>query len=161
VTNPAVSGAVLRTPAGTEEARFGCDGPASTARAQAGLGWTGRVNPVEVVLADAELDGALPGDAAQVVAGRGGPLFAFRLGERTTWRLLATRPATPGRLEPGSFGRPVSAVDLQALIDQADLDARVTNLRWSSRVTVQRRAAHRFRRAGCSWPGTGSACRRS
>jgi hypothetical protein len=55
---------------GTEEARFGCDGPAGTVRAQAGLGWTGRVNPVEVVLADAELDGALPGDAAQVVAGR-------------------------------------------------------------------------------------------
>jgi hypothetical protein len=123
-------------------------------RAQAGLGWTGRVNPVEVVLADAELDGALPGDAAQVVAGRGGLLFAFRLGERTTWRLLATRPATPGRLEPGSFGRPVSAVDLQALIDQADLDARVTDLRWSSRVTVQRRAAHRFP-AGPALPGRG------
>ena len=104
-----------------EEARFGfavgCDGPASTVRAQAGLGWTGRVYPVEVVLADAELDGDLPGDAAQVVAGRGGLLFAFRLGERATWRLLATRPATPGRLEPGSFGPPVSAIDLQALID--------------------------------------------
>jgi 2-polyprenyl-6-methoxyphenol hydroxylase-like FAD-dependent oxidoreductase len=39
--------AILRTPAGLEEARFGfaagCDGPASTVRAQAGLGWTGRV----------------------------------------------------------------------------------------------------------------------
>ena len=115
-------------------------------RAQAGLGWTGRVYPVEVVLADAELDGDLPGDAAQVVAGRGGLLFAFRLGERATWRLLATRPATPGRLEPGSFGPPVSAIDLQALMDQAGLDARVTDLRWSARVTVQRRVASRFRR---------------
>ena len=97
--------AVLRTPAGPEEARVGyvtgCDGPASTVRAQAGLGWTGRVYPVEVVLADAELDGDLPGDAAQIVAGRGGLLFAFRLGERATWRLLATRPATLGGLEPG------------------------------------------------------------
>jgi 2-polyprenyl-6-methoxyphenol hydroxylase-like FAD-dependent oxidoreductase len=142
--------AVLRTPTGPEEARFGfvagCDGPASTVRGQAGLGWTGRVYPVEVVLADAELDGDLPGDAAQVVAGRGGLLFAFRLGERATWRLLATRPATPGRLEPGSFGPPVSAIDLQALMDQAGLDARVTDLRWSSRVTVQRRVASRFRR---------------
>jgi 2-polyprenyl-6-methoxyphenol hydroxylase-like FAD-dependent oxidoreductase len=142
--------AVLRTPAGPEQARFGfavgCDGPASTVRAQAGLGWTGRVYPVEVVLADAELDGALPGDAAQVVAGRGGLLFAFRLGERATWRLLATRPATPGRLEPGSFGPPVSAVDLQVLMDQAGLDVRITDLRWSSRVTVQRRVASRFRR---------------
>jgi 2-polyprenyl-6-methoxyphenol hydroxylase-like FAD-dependent oxidoreductase len=142
--------AVLRTPAGPEEARFGfaagCDGPASTVRAQAGLGWTGRVYPVEVVLADAELDGDLRGDAAQVVAGRGGLLFAFRLGERATWRLLATRPATPGWLEPGSFGPPVSAVDLQALIGQAGLDVRITDLVWSSRVTVQRRLASRFRR---------------
>ncbi len=105
--------AVLRAPTGTEQARFGfavgCDGPASTVRAQAGLGWTGRVYPVEVVLADAELDGDLPGDAAQVVAGPGGLLFAFRLGERATWRLLATRPVAPGRREPGSFGPPVSA----------------------------------------------------
>src|SRR5205807_674936 len=101
--------AVLRTPAGSEQVRSGfaagCDGPASTVRAQAGLGGTGRVYPVEVVLADAELDGDLPGDAAQVVAGPGGLLFAFRLGERATWRLLATRPATPGR--PGT-GAPVT-----------------------------------------------------
>jgi len=149
--------AVLRAPAGAEQARFGyvagCDGPASTVRAQAGLDWTGRVYPVEVVLADAELDGDLPGDAAQVVAGRSGLLFAFRLGERATWRLLATRPATPGRLEPGSFGPPVSAIDLQDLMDRAGLDARITDLRWSSRVTVQRRVASRFRRVGCSWPG--------
>jgi len=46
----------------------------------------------------------------------------------------------------GSFGPPVSAIDLQALIDQAGLDARITDLRWSSRVTVQRRLASRFRR---------------
>ena len=77
--------AILRTLAGSKEARFGfavgCDGPVSTVRAQAGLRWTGRVYPVEVVLADAELDGDLPGEGAQVVAGRGGLLFAFRLGE--------------------------------------------------------------------------------
>jgi 2-polyprenyl-6-methoxyphenol hydroxylase-like FAD-dependent oxidoreductase len=142
--------AVLRSPAGTEEARFsfaaGCDGPGSIVRAQAGLGWAGRVYPVEIVLADAELDGDLPGDAAQVVAGRGGLLFAFRLGEQATWRLLGTRPVTAGRLEPGSFGPMVSAACLQELIDSAGLDARVTGLLWSSRVTVQRRVASRFRR---------------
>jgi 2-polyprenyl-6-methoxyphenol hydroxylase-like FAD-dependent oxidoreductase len=142
--------AVLRTPAGSEEAWFGfavgCDGPASIVRAKAGLRWTGRIYPVEIVLADAELDGDLPGDAAQVVAGRGGLLFAFRLGERATWRLLGTRPATPGGLEPGSFGPPVSAIDLQQLIEAAGLRARVTDLRWSSRVSVQRRVASRFRR---------------
>jgi len=142
--------AVLRSAAGAEEAWFGfavgCDGPVSTVRAQAGLDWTGRPYPVEIVLADAELDGDLPGDAAQVVAGREGLLFAFRLGERATWRLLGTRPATSERLVPGTFGPSVPAADLQALIDAAGLDARVTGLVWSARVGVQRRVAGRFRR---------------
>ncbi|HTQ89738.1 MAG TPA: FAD-dependent monooxygenase, partial [Streptosporangiaceae bacterium] len=142
--------AILRSPAGSEEARFGfavgCDGPASTVRAQAGLGWTGRPYPVEIVLADAELDGDLAIDAAQVVAGREGLLFAFRLGEQATWRLLGTRPATSELVPPGTFGPPVSGADLQALIDAAGLDARITGLVWSARVGVQRRVAARFRR---------------
>jgi len=142
--------AVLRSMAGAEEARFGfaagCDGPASTVRAQAGLDWVGRPYPVEIVLADVELDGDLPGDAAQVMAGRSGLLFAFRLGEQATWRLLGTRPATSERVVPGSFGPSVSATDLQALIDAAGLDARVADLAWSARVRVQRRVAGRFRR---------------
>jgi 2-polyprenyl-6-methoxyphenol hydroxylase-like FAD-dependent oxidoreductase len=142
--------AVLRTPAGSEQARagfaVGCEGPASTVRAQAGLGWTGRRYPVDVVLADVELDGALAADAAQVVAGRRGLLFAFRLGEQATWRLVATRPAATPRPPPGSFGPPVSATGLQELIDTAGLDARVASLAWSARVTVQRGLAGRFRR---------------
>jgi len=141
--------AVLRSPAGSEEARFGfavgCDGPASTVRAQAGIGWTGRRYPVEIVIADAELDGPLAADAARVVAGRRGLLFAFRLGEQATWRLLATRAMTSVRHPPGSFGPPVPATELQALIDEAGLDARITDLVWSSRVAVQRRVADRFR----------------
>jgi hypothetical protein len=51
---------------------------------------------------------------------------------------------TPERREPGSFGPPVSAAGLQALIDGAGLDARVADLAWSARVTVQRRMASRF-----------------
>jgi 2-polyprenyl-6-methoxyphenol hydroxylase-like FAD-dependent oxidoreductase len=142
--------AVLRSPAGAEEVWFGfaagCDGPASTVRAQAGLGWAGRLYPVEIVLADAELDGDLAGDAAQVVAGRSGLVFAFRLGEQATWRLLVTRPATSKRVVPGTFGPAVSVTDLQALIDAAGLGARITDLMWSARVRVQRRVAGRFRR---------------
>jgi 2-polyprenyl-6-methoxyphenol hydroxylase-like FAD-dependent oxidoreductase len=78
--------AVLRSRAKIEEAIFGfvagCDGPVSTVRAQAGIGWPGRPYTVEVVLADAELDADPTGSAAQVAAGRRGLLFAFRLGER-------------------------------------------------------------------------------
>jgi 2-polyprenyl-6-methoxyphenol hydroxylase-like FAD-dependent oxidoreductase len=142
--------AVLRSPARTEEALFGfvagCDGPASTVRAQAGIGWPGRPYPVEVVLADAELDSDLADDAARVVAGRRGLLFVFRLGERATWRLLATRPAVADRLVPGQFGPPVAAAELQALMDEAGLGAQITDLAWSSRVSLQHRVADRFRR---------------
>lgn len=85
--------ATLRSPAGTEEilAGFvaGCDGPASTVRAQAGISWPGRQYPVEVILADAELDGELADDAACVVAGRRGLLF--RVPPRRAGTLAATR----------------------------------------------------------------------
>jgi 2-polyprenyl-6-methoxyphenol hydroxylase-like FAD-dependent oxidoreductase len=150
--------AVLRSAAGSEQATFGfvagCDGPASIVRAQAGLGWTGRTYPVEIVLADAELelggaepDGAEPdGGAVQVLAGRHGLVFAFRLGERATWRLLATRPADKDGLAPGSFGPSIPATELQGLIDAAGLGAVITDLAWSARIRVQRRLAGRFRR---------------
>ena len=141
--------AILRSPAGSEQVLsdfvVGCDGPASTVRAQAGIGWPGRWYPVEVILADAELEGDLAGDAARVVAGRRGLLFLFRLGEQATWRLLATRPAGRDQLPPGQFGPPVPAAELQALMDEAGLAAQLTGLAWSSRIRVQHRVADRFR----------------
>ncbi len=141
--------AVLRSPDAVTEAPFGfaagCDGPASTVRAVAGLGWPGRPYPVEVVLADAELDGELASDAARVVAGGQGLLFAFPLGELATWRLLATRPAGDDPLPCGQPGPPVPVAELQALMEQAGLEAEVTRLAWSARVRLQHRVASRFR----------------
>ena len=141
--------AILRSSAGSEKALFGlvagCDGPASTVRAQAGIGWPGGQYPVEVILADAELDGDLPEDTAQIVVGQRGLLFAFRLGEQAPWRLLATRPATGDQLPPGQLGPPVAAAELQALMDEANLGVQITNLAWSSRISVQHRVASRFR----------------
>jgi 2-polyprenyl-6-methoxyphenol hydroxylase-like FAD-dependent oxidoreductase len=142
--------AVLRSPLKTEQTRFGfvvgCDGPASTVRAQARIGWPGRPYPVEVVLADAELEADLPAGAARVAAGRNGLVFAFRFGELATWRLLATRPAGADHLPFGQPGPPVPAADLQALLDEAGLDAKITKLAWSARVRLQHRVAERFRR---------------
>jgi 2-polyprenyl-6-methoxyphenol hydroxylase-like FAD-dependent oxidoreductase len=140
--------AIVRSPAGAEEilAGFvaGCDGPASTVRAQAGIGWPGGPYPVEVVLADAELDGDLADDAARVVVGRRGLLFVFRLGEQATWRLLATRPAGADQPPPGQPGPPVPAAELQALMEEAGLGARISELAWSSRIRLQHRVAARF-----------------
>jgi 2-polyprenyl-6-methoxyphenol hydroxylase-like FAD-dependent oxidoreductase len=147
---PGGARAILRSPAKTEEAWFGftagCDGPASTVRAEAGIGWPGRAYPVEVVLADAELDGDLAGDAARVAAGRRGLVFAFPLGERATWRLLATRAAGEGQSPPGQLGAPVPAAEMQALMDEARLGAQIAELAWSSRVRLQHRVADTFRR---------------
>jgi 2-polyprenyl-6-methoxyphenol hydroxylase-like FAD-dependent oxidoreductase len=141
--------AVLRSRTKVEEALFGfvagCDGPASTVRAQAGIGWPGRAYAVEVVLADAELDADLAAEAAHVVAGRQGLLFAFPLGERATWRLLASRPAGADPLASGQFGPPVPAAELQALLDEAGLGAHITGLAWSARIRLQHRTAERFR----------------
>jgi 2-polyprenyl-6-methoxyphenol hydroxylase-like FAD-dependent oxidoreductase len=141
--------AAWRSARGTGEGRFdfvaGCDGPASTVRAQAGIGWPGRPYPVEIVLADAELSGDLASGAAHVVAGRHGLFFAFPLGEQASWRLLATRPGGPVRQPFGQPGAPVSAAELQRLMDQAGLPARLTRLAWSARVRVQHRVAERFR----------------
>ena len=63
--------------------------------------------------------GDLAGDSAHVVAGRHGLVFVFRLGERATWRLLATRPAGADRLPFGQPGPPVPAAELQALLDRS------------------------------------------
>jgi 2-polyprenyl-6-methoxyphenol hydroxylase-like FAD-dependent oxidoreductase len=141
--------ALLRARGTVTEARFGfvagCDGPGSTVRAAAGLGWPGRPYPVEIVLADAELDADLTGDVAHVVAGRRGLLFAFPLGERATWRLLASRPVGADQLPAGQPGPPVPRAQLQALLDRAGLDAQISHLAWSARVQLQHRVASRFR----------------
>jgi 2-polyprenyl-6-methoxyphenol hydroxylase-like FAD-dependent oxidoreductase len=142
---------VLRshTKAEDEEAIFGfvagCDGPASTVRTQAGIGWPGRSYAVEVVLADAELDADLTVGTAHVVAGRQGLLFAFPLGEQAAWRLLATRPAGAGPLPFGQLGPPVPVTELQALLDEAGLTAQISALAWSARIRLQHRVAERFR----------------
>jgi len=141
--------AQLRSRSAVTEAQFGfvagCDGPGSMVRAVAGAGWPGRSYPVEVVLADAELDADLARDTAHVVAGRPGLLFAFPLGELATWRLLATRPATGDPLPFGQPGPPVPIAELQALVEQAGLAAQITHLPWSARVRLQHRVASQFR----------------
>ena len=123
----------------------GCDGPASTVRSQAGIGWPGGPYPVEVVLADVELTDDLTADGTHVVAGRDGLVFLFRLGERAAWRLLATRPAGADQLPFGQPGPRVPAAELQALLDEAGLGVQITDHAWSSRVRLQYRVADRFR----------------
>lgn len=142
--------AVLRSQRGTEETPClfigGCDGPASTVRACAGIGWHGRPYTEEVVLADLDLGGNLGGTGAQLYAGRRGLLFLFPLGEQATWRLLATR-ASHGGPRP-DFGQPGPAVpraELQRLLSDAGLDTRIERLAWSARVPLQYRLARRFR----------------
>ncbi len=144
--------AVLRTRGRASEADFafiaGCDGPASTVRSLSGIGWPGAPYPVEILLADVELDGGLADDRTHVLVGREGIAFAFRLGEQATWRLLFTRPVSSGtsRLPFGQPGPPVPAEELRALLTGAGLTATVRDVAWSARIRVQRRVADQFRR---------------
>jgi 2-polyprenyl-6-methoxyphenol hydroxylase-like FAD-dependent oxidoreductase len=141
--------ATLRSQAGVEmvDCDFvaGCDGPQSIVRRSADIGWPGGPYGEEVVLADAELDADLEGGVAHAVAGRRGLVFVFALGERATWRLLVTRPAGRDRLPFGQPGPPIPQAELQALLHDAGLDARISNLIWSARVPLQHRLAGRFR----------------
>jgi 2-polyprenyl-6-methoxyphenol hydroxylase-like FAD-dependent oxidoreductase len=142
--------ALLRSRLGSQEVAcsfvVGCDGPESTVRRCAGIAWRGGPYGEAIVLADAELDTDLAAGIAHAVVARRGLLLAFTLGERATWRLLATQPA--GR-DPSPFGQPgadVPLAELQALLDGAGLKARITALAWSARYRVQHRLAAQFRR---------------
>ena len=139
----------LQSPTGLERAEYefvaGCDGPESPVRRSASIGWRGRAYRQEVVLADLELDTDLASGVAHVVAGRRGLLFVFALGERATWRLLATRPAGPDPLPFGQPGPAVPLSELQALFDDAGLDAHITELVWSAQYRLQHRLATRLR----------------
>jgi 2-polyprenyl-6-methoxyphenol hydroxylase-like FAD-dependent oxidoreductase len=140
---------VLRSRSGSATGRFGavvgCDGVESTVRRAAGIGWPGGAYDREIVLADVDLEGGLEPGAAHVVAGRRGLVFVFALGERAPWRLLATRPASPGTPAPGRPGPRVPDHELQALLDAAGLGARITTVAWSSVVRLQHRLATQFR----------------
>ena len=146
---PAMARAILRSSTGLQhiECDFiaGCDGPESTVRQSARVRWRGGAYREEVVLADIELDAELSPGVAHVAAGRRGLLFLFALGERATWRLLATRNAIG---DPPPFGQPgpaVPAAEIQALLAQSGLDAHLAHLTWSARYSLQHRLAARFR----------------
>jgi 2-polyprenyl-6-methoxyphenol hydroxylase-like FAD-dependent oxidoreductase len=124
----------------------GCDGADSAVRGLCQIRWRGRAYGREVVLADVELDGGLAPGAAHVAAGREGVLFAFAIGERATYRLLATRRDLGPPPPYGLTGPPVPHAELQELVDVAGLDARITDVAWSSRVRVHHRLADHYRR---------------
>ncbi|MEC5184765.1 2-polyprenyl-6-methoxyphenol hydroxylase-like FAD-dependent oxidoreductase [Cryobacterium sp. MP_3.1] len=134
----------------------GCDGPASLVRRSVG-GFLGGDYDQEVVLADVELGPAGAGSravapvmletgVAHVVVGRQGLVFLFNIGERATWRMLATRRAGDDRQPFGQPGPPVPQEQLQRLVDEAGLPAQITEVAWSAQVRLQHRIASRFSR---------------
>jgi 2-polyprenyl-6-methoxyphenol hydroxylase-like FAD-dependent oxidoreductase len=138
--------ATVRSASGIEDVAagfvVGCDGTASTVRRLLGVEWPGRYYPVEVVLADVELSGAVRPGRLQVAVGSAGLVFVFPAGEGAPWRLLATRERRPGT--PGLGEEPVPVEELQALVDRGGLEASVDRVAWSSRIPLQHRLARRF-----------------
>jgi 2-polyprenyl-6-methoxyphenol hydroxylase-like FAD-dependent oxidoreductase len=142
--------ATLQTEGGLEDAgcRFvaGCDGPDSTLRRIAGVGWKGGAYREEVVLADAELEGILTPGVLHVAAARTGLVFLFALGEGATWRILATRPARDSDAPFGQTAHAVPRAEVQGVLDAAGFTVALSELRWSAQVRLQHRLAGCFRR---------------
>jgi 2-polyprenyl-6-methoxyphenol hydroxylase-like FAD-dependent oxidoreductase len=103
---PSVNGSVGASLRGADgrpadhQCRFiaGCDGQSSVVRHLSGAQWRGAPYRVEAVLADVELGRALEPGVLHVAVGDAGLVFLFALGEGAPWRMLATRPAVPGRM---------------------------------------------------------------
>jgi 2-polyprenyl-6-methoxyphenol hydroxylase-like FAD-dependent oxidoreductase len=133
----------------------GCDGAGSLVRRSVG-GWLGGDYAEDAVLADLDLGAArapavpstLDPQVVHVVIGRRGLVVLFEVGDRATWRLLATRragavAAPAGR---GGPGPPVPRPELQRLLDSGGLAATVERVAWSASVPLQHRIASRFSR---------------
>jgi 2-polyprenyl-6-methoxyphenol hydroxylase-like FAD-dependent oxidoreductase len=131
----------------------GCDGSASLVRRSVG-GWLGGDFAEDAVIADLEVGAATPPAApatldpevVHVVLGRLGLVVLFNRGERATWRMLATRRAATPRRRPGQSSAPVPLSELQRLLDESGLRARVESVAWSAEVPLQHRIASRFSR---------------
>jgi 2-polyprenyl-6-methoxyphenol hydroxylase-like FAD-dependent oxidoreductase len=141
--------ATLRSSRGAEECTAGtvagCDGAESRVRTLSGIGWRGGGYRQEVVLADIEVDGDLDPGVAHVVAARVGLVFLFNTGERATWRLLATRPAVGGSVASTADDTHPPADELQRMLEEVHLAARITDVAWSSRVGLHHRMADHYR----------------
>jgi 2-polyprenyl-6-methoxyphenol hydroxylase-like FAD-dependent oxidoreductase len=131
----------------------GCDGAASLVRRSVG-GWLGGDFAEDAVLADLELGAGKPpaapatleSDVVHVVVGRHGLVTLFNLGERATWRMLATRRAAAGREPLDRPAPPVPRPELQGILDESGLSARIEEVAWSAQVRLQHRIASRFSR---------------
>jgi len=123
----------------------GCDGADSAVRHLAGIPWRGRTYPEEAVLADLDADD-LPTSTAHIGAGRAGIGFLFPAGEHgADWRLVATRLSRAAGAPPGRDGPALQVDELQGVLSGANLPGRVTAIRWSTRVRLQRRRAGAYR----------------
>ena len=128
----------------------GCDGVDSIVRSLAGIGWSGGSYSREIVLADLDIAGLDP-DSSHVAVGPAGMVFAFRLGEGASWRLLATRPAGStaggGHASTGATGAvSVPVRELAALLTAAEMPGQITDVAWSAAIRLRYGRADAYRR---------------
>jgi len=133
--------ATIETLGGTLTARaeyiVGCDGAWSRVRELAGIPFEGRSYPLGSMLADAQLDTAIPRNEAQVHFYSKGVVTIFPMDQQLR-RIVA--------IEPESEIPPIADRSwLQERLDRANAKARVDGVVWSSAFHVHRRIARRMR----------------
>lgn len=119
----------------------GCDGIDSTVRNCVGLPFEGMQYPNDLVCADVRIDWGRPHDEAHVFLSRHGTVRCMPLPGDGRWRVVADVP-------PGSRGSGLAEFDLEQLRSLADargVAASLDEMTWSSRFSIYRYFAPRYR----------------
>ncbi|MGH2617647.1 MAG: FAD-dependent monooxygenase [Thermomicrobiales bacterium] len=141
--------ATLRDAAGESEVRtrflVGADGAHSTVRHAAGIPFVGSAYPEQFLLADLDIDWALPHDEANVWIGDDGLVFAFPLPDERRYRLILPVPDAGAARDDASEAE--IAAEAETILRQRTgiQMRRVGDPLWASAFRVSRRQADRYR----------------
>ena len=141
--------ASLQSPEGTSKvrARFvvGADGAHSTVRQEAGIGFAGSAYAERFLLADLDLDWALPHDEGHIWLGEDGLAAVIPLPGERRYRLIIPLPPAEANVE-GASEAELAAHAEDLLRRRAGIPLRrVGEPVWASSFRIQRRQADRYR----------------
>lgn len=137
----------LRRAATSEELRLessylvGCDGASSTVRQLAGIPFAGRTYAESALLADLDLDGAIP-KGGHFFVGRHGLLMLLPVGEHARWRLVTVLKPQDGVTAEALAGSPDRLCAYASTATRGWLES--CRVAWAGAVRLQLRLAESY-----------------